>query len=66
MKQENTIDHVGKKLKNKGIFKNILVTYVKPTNKETAFEMGLSLAKTNNSQITIVGNIIDTKKASQD
>ena len=35
-------------------FKNILVTYVKPTNKETAFDMGLSLAKTNNSQLSVV------------
>lgn len=36
------------------IFKNILVTYVKPTNKETAFNMGLSLAKTHKSQLSVV------------
>lgn len=35
-------------------FKNILVTYVKPTNKETAFDMGLSLAKSNNAQLSVV------------
>ena len=35
-------------------FKNILVTYVKPTNKETAFNMGLSLAKSNNSKLSVV------------
>lgn len=36
------------------IFKNILVTYVKPTNKETAFEMGLFMAKNNNAQLSVV------------
>ncbi len=35
-------------------FKNILVTYVKPTNKETAFNMGLSLAKSNSSKLSVV------------
>ena len=35
-------------------FDNILVTYVKPTNKETAFDMGLSLAKTSNAQLSVV------------
>ena len=34
---------------SQSIFKNILVTYVKPTNKETAFEMGLYMAKNNNA-----------------
>lgn len=40
--------------KAKQNFKNILVTYVKPTNKETAFEMGLSLAKSSNSKLSVV------------
>ena len=35
-------------------FKNILVTFVKPTNKDTAFDMGLSMAKSNNSQLSVV------------
>ncbi len=35
-------------------FKNILVTYVRPTNKDTAFNMGLSLAKTSNSKLSVV------------
>jgi len=35
-------------------FNNILVTYVKPTKKETAFNMGLSLAKTNNAKLSVV------------
>jgi len=35
-------------------FKNILVTYVKPTNKETAFDMGLSLAKSSNAKLSVV------------
>ncbi|MDH3793537.1 MAG: universal stress protein [Nitrosopumilus sp.] len=35
-------------------FSNILVTYVKPTNKETAFDMGLSLAKSNNAKLSVV------------
>ena len=36
------------------IFRNILVTYVKPTNKETAFNMGLNIAKTNNAKLSVV------------
>ena len=35
-------------------FRNILVTYVKPTNKEHAFEMGLSLAKASNAKLSVV------------
>jgi len=35
-------------------FGNILVTYVKPTNKDIAFDVGLSLAKTNNSKLSVV------------
>jgi len=36
---------------NTDAFSNILVTYVKPTNKQTAFDMGLSLAKSNNAKV---------------
>ena len=43
-----------KQVVNDKTFRNILVTYVKPTNKETAFNMGLSLAKTNNSKLSVV------------
>ena len=39
---------------NARAFRNILVTYVKPTNKETAFDMGLSLAKSNNAKLSVV------------
>ncbi|MDH3488943.1 MAG: universal stress protein [Nitrosopumilus sp.] len=39
---------------NDHIFSNILVTYVKPTNKETAFNMGLTMAKTNNAKLSVV------------
>jgi len=35
-------------------FSNILVTYVKPTNKETAFDMGLSLAKSSHAKLSVV------------
>jgi len=39
---------------NDPIFSNILVTYVKPTDKETAFNMGLTMAKTNNAKLSVV------------
>ncbi|AJW71525.1 universal stress protein [Nitrosopumilus adriaticus] len=39
---------------NTDVFKNILVTYVKPTNKETAFNMGLAMAKTNHSKLSVI------------
>jgi GTP-binding protein EngB required for normal cell division len=39
---------------NTNIFKNILVTYVKPTNKETAFNMGLAMAKNNHSKLSVI------------
>ena len=41
-------------VKDSGFFQNILVTYVKPTNKETAFKMGLSLAKSSNAKLSVV------------
>jgi len=39
---------------NTNSFSNILVTYVKPTNKETAFGIGLSLAKSSNAKLSVV------------
>jgi len=39
---------------NAKTFSNILVTYVKPTNKEHAFEMGLSLAKASDAKLSVV------------
>ena len=41
-------------MKKSGIFKNVLVTYVRPTDKETAFKTGLSLAKDNDAKLSVV------------